>query len=228
MYMCPTYMYHPPSSVQNIHEPYRKPKDAQMLRNIRNAGTGSMNMNEKTLAPCDSIGRFADPIITRTDIAVPLWYDIIITRPVYYWSRVHPTLPPSLLPFFRSSSHPLSHVLCHDAYVSRLVRWGSKPSPLTTTHLSSLALLPLLVPTVLPPSPRRLPATLHPRPNYEDQYTRKLARAAPTLLVCRPSSSVDLLRLAGHPYGWRYRERQPPALTCILSIVLLFHRSLIK
>lgn len=44
-----------------------------------------------------------------------------------------------------------------------------------------------------PPSQPPTPPTPSNPPNYEDQYTRKLARAAPTLLACRPPSSTDSL-----------------------------------
>lgn len=134
---------------------------------------------------------------------------------MYYWSRVRPTLPPSLLPFFRSSSHPRAVFRASTHTFLGWVRWGT--APLSTTSPLPILPLPLLVPRPFSLSlslylylslslslrARRLhpaaPTTLHPRPNYEDQYTRKLARAAPTLLVCRPSSSVDLLRLTGQP-----------------------------
>lgn len=48
----------------------------------------------------------------------------------------------------------------------------------------------LFNPPSQPPTP---PTPSNPPPNYEDQYTRKLARAAPTLLACRPPSSTDSL-----------------------------------
>lgn len=112
-------------------------------------------------------------------------------------------LSPSLLPFFRSSSHPRA-VFCASTHTF-LGWWGGARSraPLFTTPLPPTAASPSS------PNCRHLPAvpaTLHPRPNYEDQYTRKLARAAPTLLVCRPSSSVDL-----RPAGHTHRDRRSRA-----------------
>lgn len=79
-----------------------------------------------------------------------------------------------LLPFFRRSSHPRTHT-----FLGR--RGGAQP------RQPSLNPLQPSLPTT------HSADTLQPPPNYEDQYTRKLARAAPTLLACRPPSSTDSL-----------------------------------
>ena len=77
-----------------------------------------------------------------------------------------------------------------------------QPPPSTHTFLGSRggaqprqpSLNPLhpSLPTALQPTSPNPPLP-PPPPNYEDQYTRKLARAAPTLLARRPPSSTDSL-----------------------------------
>lgn len=52
----------------------------------------------------DAIGWRNPPIIKLWDMGA-LWYDIIISCEVYYWSR-YTLLAPSLLPFFRPTIHP--------------------------------------------------------------------------------------------------------------------------
>lgn len=73
-------------------------------------------------------------------------------------------LSPSLLPFFRSSSHPRA-VFCASTHTF-LGWWGGARSrePPYSPPLCRQLPLPLLVPTALPPSPRR---PSHPPPPPE-------------------------------------------------------------